>query len=62
MPQRHSLSALKESAVLKADPTLWALRILSSTSTSPDPGNCLYSSTPIRPSSIFNNFLSVISS
>ena len=35
-------AAQKESAVLNAEPTLWALLILSSTSTIPDSGSSLY--------------------
>ena len=60
MPQSHTLSILNESAVRKTEPTLWALRMLSSTTTTPDSGSSLYSSAVTLPSSMFNSFLFAI--
>ena len=61
MPQGKTLSMPKESAVRKALPTLCALRMLSSTTASPEGGRFRYASADTRPSSIFSNFLSFIS-
>ena len=59
MPPRYTLSTPKASAVRKADPTLWALRTLSSTSTMPLRGrSSRYCAGVRRPSSILRSFLS----
>ena len=58
MPHNQTLSTLKESDERKAEPTLWALRMLSRTTTSPVPGASRYSSELSRSNSILSNFLS----
>ena len=55
---RRNRSMPKASAVLKADPVLWALRTLSRTRTMPEASLRRYSSGLILPSSIFKSFLS----
>ena len=55
------LSTLKASQLLNAEPTLWALRMLSRTTAMPEGGSPLYSSADTLPSSMFSSFLSFMS-